>query len=742
MFYGFRSSRPKVKSSVNYEVKGQLAKLLATEDIIIENRKVPTASFDVVRRILTLPLWEKASEVVYDLLVGHEVGHALYTPDENWKLKYPKIPMSFVNILEDVRIEKLMKRKYPGLIKTFRKGYSQLSDMDFFEIEEVDLDTLSLPDRINLYYKVGSFVKIPFTVGESIFLRRASETNNFQEVIDLAKELTEFYTDEEENKIKTPVPVQDSAQDRPDTELERPDIGPDTTEYEETDQEEEGQSKTESKNESDDVSEFPSPVPSMGDTGGDLETVTDSTLQDNINKLTDVSDSNEEPVYVECPKLNLDTLITSGEEIYECLDDWYALTKKNLLEHNIDPFVTVDSDYVKFKKTAQKEVNYLVKEFECRKSASAYARAATSRTGVLDTSKLQTYKFNEDLFKKVTTLPDGKNHGLIFILDWSGSMSEVLLDTVKQLYNLVWFCRKVQIPYEVYAFTNEWKTRDKSEEIKTLPEHMERKERVLQVDSEFTLLNVLSSRTKTTQLDNRMKSFFRLVTSLDRKGRSNHMDYCYQYPDRLCLSGTPLNEALISLNSIIPEFRKRTKVEKVQCITLTDGDAHALKYNAICKTRYYEDDGETYMGYRSTINGKTFIRDRKTGKTYFCKTEYYEMTSALLNQLRDRFPNTNFIGIRVMANRDASNFIRRHSDFDYNKVESIVKEWRKNKSFSIPDAGYHAYFGLSSSALNTETEFDTDLNATKAEIKRAFNKSLKGKKMNKKVLGEFISLIA
>ena len=116
-------NRKEIKSPVNYEVKGQLAKLLATEDIIIENRKVPTASFDVQRRILTLPLWEKASEVVYDLLVGHEVGHALYTPEDNWKKDYPKVPMSFVNILEDVRIEKLMRRKYPGLIKTFRNGY-------------------------------------------------------------------------------------------------------------------------------------------------------------------------------------------------------------------------------------------------------------------------------------------------------------------------------------------------------------------------------------------------------------------------------------------------------------------------------------------------------------------------------------------------------------------------------------------------------------------------------------------
>ena len=90
------------------------------------------------------------------------------------------------------------------------------------------------------------------------------------------------------------------------------------------------------------------------------------------------------------------------------------------------------------------------------KAADSYARAAVSRTGVLDTGKLHTYRYNEDIFRKVTTLAEGKNHGLVFVLDWSGSMSDVLMDTVKQLYNLIWFCKKVNIPYEVYAFTNHW----------------------------------------------------------------------------------------------------------------------------------------------------------------------------------------------------------------------------------------------------------------------------------------------
>ena len=69
--------------TVQHEIKSQLAKLLATEDLIVEHKKVETAYFNVSSRVLTLPLWDKASSMVYDMLVGHEVGHALYTPDED-----------------------------------------------------------------------------------------------------------------------------------------------------------------------------------------------------------------------------------------------------------------------------------------------------------------------------------------------------------------------------------------------------------------------------------------------------------------------------------------------------------------------------------------------------------------------------------------------------------------------------------------------------------------------------------
>ena len=103
--------------TINRQVKSNLAKLLATENLTVEHSNVPTASFDVLNRVLSLPIWENVSDDVYDLLVGHEVGHAIYTPDE-WGDSYG-IPQSYLNVVEDARIERLMKVKYPGLAKSF-----------------------------------------------------------------------------------------------------------------------------------------------------------------------------------------------------------------------------------------------------------------------------------------------------------------------------------------------------------------------------------------------------------------------------------------------------------------------------------------------------------------------------------------------------------------------------------------------------------------------------------------------
>jgi len=751
-------------TQVNYEVKGQLAKLLATEDLIIENRKVSTASFDTERRVLTLPMWEKASGVVYDLLVGHEVGHALYTPADNWTYDYPDVPMSYVNVLEDVRIEKFMKQRYPGLSKTFYNGYSQLADQDFFELSEHDIEEMGLADRINIHYKIGSFENVNFNDDEKYFVDKAFKTETFKDVLNLAQELYTYIKEKQEQEEQ--LTKLDDLEFSMGGDTSGSGMGiPFQPSDEKTDSEMEGEVEDGEKSDSkggdgspdasdmkhDEVVEELERLsdPIGGVHGGVSEAVTDKTFQDNLENLNkQETNSFYVPDYVELPTLNLESLVAKNKQVHDYLDEYWVRSQKNFDENSsskIDIFETVDNDYRLFRRSAQKEVNYLVKEFECRKSADAYARATVAKTGVLDCTKLHTYKFNEDLFKKITVLPDGKNHGLIFVLDWSGSMSTVLMDTIKQLFNLIWFCKKVQIPFQVFAFTNEWNHYKEWDDDyswtgrKDLPNHHEEKDHMVRIESQFSMVEFLTSDCKKSDLEKQMLNIWRLTTPLTQHFRWDNT-IMYQCPRKLSLSGTPLNEALVSLNQLIPQFKKATGVQKVQCVTLTDGEAHPLTYSY--RFEFKDHPERNYMGHRSVMNGSVFIRDKSNGKTYYCNSHSHELTTALLNQLRGRFTDVNFIGIRVMDGRDANSFIRRYMDWDFDKVQHIQSAWKKDKSLKLTDVGYHAYFGLSSHALGNDTEFAVKEDATKAQIKSAFKKSLNGKKMNKKVLSQFMEFIA
>tara|TARA_Y100000817_G_scaffold241083_1_gene193031 strand:- start:419 stop:2527 length:2109 start_codon:yes stop_codon:yes gene_type:complete len=702
-------------------------------------------------------MWEKASGTVYDLLVGHEVGHALYTPSDNWMVEYPDVPPSYVNVLEDVRIEKFMKQKYPGLSKTFYNGYSQLADQDFFELSQHDLEDMGLADRINIHYKIGNFEDVSFDKDEQDFVDRAFRTETFQDVLELAQELYDFVKHQEEMMTKlddlefTMGELGGSGMGFP---LGSSDL--DSDDEEDSDEDGEGgqpsahkePSKEELMEELDAASE--SDQITGGVHGGNIDAVTDKALQDNLENLNkENTNSYYEPEYVELPILNLDNLVAKNTDVHDYLSEWWIRSQKHFDKESSSSqniFESVDNDYRLFRRSAQKEVNYLVKEFECRKSADAYARATVSKTGILDCTKLHSYKYNDDLFKKITTLPDGKNHGLIFVLDWSGSMSTVLMDTIKQLYNLIWFCKKVQIPFQVFAFTNEWSHYNEWDDdlghswrnSQSMPPHHEEADRRVKIESQFSMVEFFTSDCKKSDLEKQLLSIWRLATSLSAYYRWNPNVF-YQSPRRLGLSGTPLNEALVSLNQIIPEFKKATGVQKVQCVTLTDGEAHPLQYN---KLFTFKDQERDYMGTRSLMNGSVFIRDTSNGKTYSCKSNSHEITSALLNQLRGRFPDVNFIGIRVMDGRDANSFIRRYMDWDFDKVQHIQAGWKKNKSLKLVDVGYHAYFGLSSHALGNDTEFTVKEDATKSQIKSAFKKSLSAKKMNKKVLSQFMDFIA
>ena len=213
----------------------------------------------------------------------------------------------------------------------------------------------------------------------------------------------------------------------------------------------------------------------------------------------------------------------------------------------------------------------------------------------------------------------------------------------------------------------------------------------------------------------------------------------YTYPGRLALSGTPLNEALVSLHQILPKFQRENKLQKVQCIVLTDGEANHLPYHREVKRAW---ESKPHIGIAGVNPAKTFLRDRKLGTTYKFDYGYHQFTDTLLHNLKDKFPSVNFIGIRVLESRNANRFIHLyHNDMD-KEYQKIQNDWKKLRSFTITNSGYDAYFGLSATALAQDAEFDVAEDATKSQIKSAFVKSLKTKKLNKKLLGEFILLVA
>ena len=707
--------------SVNLEVKGTLAKLLATEDLLIEHKKVQTASFDVERRILTLPIWDLASNQVVDLLVSHEVGHALFTPNEDWTEKV-QIPKNYVNVAEDVRVEKLMKRKYLGISKTFYRGYQELNQLDFFSVDGVDLDSMNLADRINLHFKIGAFLGIKFTPEEQEVVDVVSKAETFDDALAAAEVMYTFCKARAEEEKKNETKNQESGQvseegqssttqDSGESDSPSDDLDSDSTSNSG------GASNVEGNDGDPDIS---GRIPSDGTSVETMESL-DQKMKDLISN-NQYSDSH----YLEIPEFPLDKLIVSNSFVVSQVNEFWD----NVYEDLDNPFERIDAELAKFKKDASKEVNYLVKEFECRKSADSYARATTSRTGVLDTSKLHTYRYNEDLFKKVTTLPEGKSHGLVFLLDWSGSMGDHLLSTVKQVLNLAWFCQKVGIPFRVYAFTNAWYVERSSEYWEPQKNLLEDAEsNSVWASDDFRLIEFLTSEGNAKDFEKQVKTLWRL-TKANSRGYDNPA-----IPVGFSLSGTPLFVALSSLTSVLPAFQKKYGLQKVHTIVLTDGESEPLTYTSYRETR----DGDL-RPVRCQIRSKsTYLRDRKLGTTYSLG-DYHKQQTSIMQNLKDRFPFMNFIGIRICSGRDFGSMVRWWTEQSVSPEMS--SKWKKEKSMTLDIGNYTKFFAISAGDMGASSEFEVQNDATKSQIKSAFKKSLQKSKFNRKILSEFVELVA
>lgn len=698
------------------EVKGTLAKLLATENLTVEHRRVSTAAFDVEKRLLILPIWKTASNTVYDLLVGHEVGHALYTPNED----YDGASKAFINVLEDARIERMMKRTYPGLRRSFFEGYKELWDRDFFGVKDDDPKTLSLIDRINLYFKGNP--NTPFADEEFVWVKRAEQTVSFQDVVTLAKELYEFCSEKQEESEEIAAPPSPNGNKQADREEE---VNPSA---------EDGQDETESSDgeeseqqDSEEYGDAQLEVPSYqgGTEVDETKSVTDEALAQALETLVD--DHAKEWVYLSIPDPKVEDYIVPFQETQECLyNHFYDETRDSTWHENVQYAV---DHYNAFKKDTQKTVSYLCKQFEMKKSADEYRRAATSKTGVLDTNKLHTYKYNDDIFRKVTVIPEGKNHGLVMYLDWSGSMQHQLLDTLKQTYNLIWFCKKSGIPFRVYAFQSGYGYGDMDEKVN-------QQDGCLAIASDFKLFEFFSSRQNKQSLEKSMQLVYAQVFAMGGWRLSYYSPYT--------LGGTPLAEAVYCTRSIVNTMKRIERVSKVNVICLTDGEANPMSY-----VHQFEDDhpyraGEYRYQYLCHTRGKLFfLRDPKTGYTRKISHHPHVTTKEIVSFYRE-ITDYNWIGIRLCSKGDLTKLVR---EFAGDQLTTIDKQWKKERFASIKElAGFTEAFYMPDRGIGIGTQ-DIEVKqkkevATKAELTRAFKKHMGSKMTNKTILNAFIEQIA
>lgn len=701
------------------EIRGNLARLLATENLtVLHSKKVDTAMFDAVNRVLTLPDWD-TTDLVYEMLIGHETGHAIYTPHVD-PSKISDLPADFINVVEDVRIEKRMKDRYPGMRRTFYDGYKKLHEDDFFDIKDTDIDKLNFLDKVNLYFKIGSHLNISFTKEERAIVDKVSGVFDFDEVVPLARMIYDYCKDN--NQLPPPSASFSYAFDEGSGQQIQIDMSGAEPGDGDGDQPVSGDpnSNQKGKDENGDASASSSP----SNQGGNNISKTMNSLENNIKKM--VSPNPTDIVYVTLPELKPKDSIVSYTKFHE-------LVKFSFYYASSDNMDTVQQRYNKFKAESKKDVAYLVKEFESKKAADSYSRIQENKTGVLDTCLLHTYKYNDDIFKKNSFVPEGKNHGLIFILDWSGSMQPNILNTCKQLIKLIWFCQRVSIPFDVYAFSTEataingYMDRRKAHDLW----RQNQKDNLIRIDpTSFSLMHILSNSVSFSQTENYIKNLYLLASYFSDRSCFNYGSI-HGFKNELCLGGTPLNESVVLLKNVIHEFKQRTRVQKTNCVILTDGEGSLLNVTDSTITPFYRGGDPV-----SDLSKKHWLLDEKLKTTYqfpnYTGGNWHEFTNVFLKNLKDHFKDVNLISFRLLTSGQIHRFV---NTIDLSKNKDIKNRLINDKSCLINHEVYDSYFAIVDSSLSAKSINSSSSNEFLSDVVAA-------RKSNTKIMSEFISTIA
>ncbi len=792
--------------TINRETKSLLAKLMASENIHVEySANASTAMFDTEGRTLIMPILKDITESATDLFLGHEVGHALYTPQGAIKevVKKGSHFKNLVNIVEDARIEKMIQNKFPGLKRSFYNGYSDLIKSKFFDLESNDVADMNFMDRLNIHFKVGIRAGVQFTAEEMPFVNRIEKLKTFDETLSVSDDLFDYIKDnadpdeEEDDLFGNPDPEsgENGNNDMGDVESNSggsAESGDNETDSENSEEDDSRQGKNGSGSETEEDSEKDAKGGTSGSSDEDSDEKDQSGLEsgeaggdgDEVNTTGEGSDSNSGML----PSLssNQESDLTSKTQesfekgIEEHLED-SEFSVYNATVPNIDPSLVIvpmekvhekistghpngptlireaNEKWMRFRSENKSLISYMAKEFEMRKSADEHKRTRVAKTGILNPNKLHAFKFSEDLFLRNSVVSEGKNHGFVMFVDWSGSMHNNMKHTIDQLTLLAMFCKKINIPFDVYAFTSCWKDPDRDDYDKEGLFGDWVKPNDVVITNNFDLLHLVSSTLSTAKFNTSM-SYLRWL----REGMTNtyYEPTNFNLPPSLRLGGTPLNECIIAAMPIVDMLRKKNNVQIINTVFLTDGQGHSLSKQWV---RTAEDDADyivpqnangtelrtktfTSYGYRT----KAFLTDSVTKKVYEPDGKRHTTeTGMLLKMLKDR-SDARVAGFFIAHHNRKSLYgdVQWMDTENYSLVDNIADDFKKQGWSSVDndEIGYDKFFVLSDKFLNIKSEeFEAPTKngvVSKGRLKNAFIKSRKGKIGNKTMLSKFAEFVS
>ena len=733
------------------------ARLLATENIVVRHSNdAHTASFDVVERILTLPRWKGMTPALYDMLVGHEVAHALWTdatideatgnlaacvdiaPDN------PRAALSILNIVEDARIERLIKSKYPGLKRDFVSGYKTIHEMGIFELEGRPVNKMSFLDRLNMEFKLGilGYLNVPFRDSTEIWFRdRIAASQTWDDVVEITRDLYEYdkqkQEEEEDHENRTDSNQQVSGM-------------PSGAEEVDDDDSKEGSSRS---NATDGEGDDPTESDASPGGGDDDSNGTGTSKGAAANEYTpDVStqDAMDDAMVAEksermprdkrierMPTPILKEMILSPERIRELhikAKNPYSNNSQAEAEGRLKMIAQHFAKCDEYMLNEKSSVNYLSKQFEMRKAADIHKRTMTSKTGRLDPVRMINYRWSEDIFAKNQTVRDGKNHGFVCVLDWSGNMCNNLLATVRQAITLAMFCRRTGLPFELYAFSDRvtWDHIATDNTLKT-PETWSKENYNVFTPSdgckpwktsnlnELQMLNFLSAKMNTREFTEACRVLYSLAMC-EGSCRESRV-YDTWTTSELGLGGTPLDESLVALHTMLPAFQRKHNVQVLNAVILTDGDGrntfdNAIIINPITKRSY--GSHPTEVGLKSTY--------------------------LLLKSLKET-TGCNLIGMYLSTankciNVSAGWFDRWEANDE--EIKSVQKQWKQSNYYVA--TGKYADFFDEAYVINANTNPEIEINlpdsATQANLRNAFVKGMKSRGMSRNLSNRFIEVVA